>query len=93
MPTARVAPEKPLPSPGVRPAVGFFRGLHQEERGVWREETAMTEEERALPRLTKLHDRDLVALMAAIIMALMRETKYEVAVDHAFNLLDAVKKR
>lgn len=53
----------------------------------------MVEEERALPRLTKLHDRDLVALMAAIIMALMRETNYEVAVGHAFNLLEAVKKR
>ncbi len=53
----------------------------------------MAEEERIPPRLTKLHDRDLVALMAAIIMALTRETKYEDAVTHAFNLLEAVKKR
>ena len=32
-------------------------------------------------------------IMAAIIMALMRETDYKKAADHAFALLEAVQKR
>lgn len=53
----------------------------------------MAEQEHGPPGVARLHERDLVALMAAIILALMRETKYEDAVNHAFNLLETVKKR